>query len=653
MHRLIERFHLDRFLSSGSVLLLDTVVSVIVSVLVLFLSGILFTSDVLNRPTEVCWICGSLVFSVVSFLLFRTHKLIIRHSSLREIGMLGLAVILKGVLLALMVWVLPFADLNSTGIKVVLILDILGTIFVLLSVRVIMLYVYDALKRRSFNYKPRRRVLIYGIGDKSISMVTRLQNSPHYRVVGFLTYGAAPERHLISGFRVFYFKDEKSIAYLKENVGLEAVLFAKGDEAREEQSRLIQYSVSNKIKVLIAPEIDEVVDGRIMTNPVRKIKIEDLLGRDEIRISMDEIMADFKGKTVMVTGAAGSIGSELCRQLATFGISKLVLYDNSETPMHTLRLELEERFPELKFVPIIGDVRLPQRLDFAFRSHHPQVVFHAAAYKHVPLMEENPCEAIYTNVIGSRFVADMCVKYDVEKMVMISTDKAVNPTNIMGCTKRLAEIYVQSLGLAIEQGKVSGKTRFVTTRFGNVLGSNGSVIPRFREQISKGGPVTVTHPDITRFFMTIPEACRLVMEAATMSTGNQIFVFDMGESVKIDTLARRMIELAGFEPDKDIKIEYTGLRPGEKLYEEVLSDKENTIPTSHERILVAKVREYDYTTACGVCGSLLSLSQAVDIPSAVLLMKRTVPEFKSKNSPYEQYDLRIEQERQAAGQQPS
>ena len=653
MHRLIEKFHLDRFLSSGSVLLLDTVVSVIVSVLVLFLSGILFTSDVLNRPTEVCWICGSLVFSVVSFLLFRTHKLIIRHSSLREIGMLGLAVILKGVPLALMVWVLPFADLNSTGIKVVLILDILGTIFVLLSVRVIMLYVYDALKRRSYSYKPRKRVLIYGIGDKSISMVTRLQNSPHYRVVGFLIYGSAPERHLISGFRVFYFKDEKSIVYLRENVGLEAVLFAKGTEAREEQSRLIQYCVSNKIKVLIAPEIDEVVDGRLMNSPVRKIRIEDLLGRDEIRISMDEIMADFKGKTVMVTGAAGSIGSELCRQLATFGISKLVLYDNSETPMHTLRLELEERFPELKFVPIIGDVRLPQRLDFAFRSHHPQVVFHAAAYKHVPLMEENPCEAIYTNVIGSRYVADMCVRYDVEKMVMISTDKAVNPTNIMGCTKRLAEIYVQSLGLAIEQGKVSGKTRFVTTRFGNVLGSNGSVIPRFREQISKGGPVTVTHPDITRFFMTIPEACRLVMEAATMSTGNQIFVFDMGESVKIDTLARRMIELAGFEPDKDIKIEYTGLRPGEKLYEEVLSDKENTIPTSHERILVAKVREYDYSTACGVCGSLLSLSQAVDIPSAVLLMKRTVPEFKSKNSPYEQYDLRIERERQTAGQQPS
>ena len=651
MHRLIEKFHLDRFLSARAVLLLDTAVSVIVSALVLFLSGILFAGDVLNRPTQLCWICGSFVFSVVSFLLFRTHKLIIRHSSLREIGTLGLAVILKGVLLALMVWALPFTDLGSTRIKVVLILDVLGTVFVLLTVRVVMLYVYDALKRRSYSYKPRKRVLIYGIGDKSISMVTRLQNSPHYRVVGFLIYGSAPERHLISGFRVFYFKDEKSIVYLRENVGLEAVLFAKGTEAREEQSRLIQYCVSNKIKVLIAPEIDEVVDGRLMNSPVRKIRIEDLLGRDEIRISMDEIMADFKGKTVMVTGAAGSIGSELCRQLATFGLSKLVLYDNSETPMNTLRLELEERFPELKFVPIIGDVRLPQRLDFAFRSHHPQVVFHAAAYKHVPLMEENPCEAIYTNVIGSRYVADMCVKYDVEKMVMISTDKAVNPTNIMGCTKRLAEIYVQSLGLAIEQGKVSGKTRFVTTRFGNVLGSNGSVIPRFREQISKGGPVTVTHPDITRFFMTIPEACRLVMEAATMSTGNQIFVFDMGKFVKIDTLARRMIELAGFEPDKDIKIEYTGLRPGEKLYEEVLSDKENTIPTSHERILVAKVREYDYASACGVADRLLVLSQEVDIPSAVLLMKRTVPEFKSRNSPYEEFDRMVERKQQSTAQQ--
>jgi FlaA1/EpsC-like NDP-sugar epimerase len=340
----------------------------------------------------------------------------------------------------------------------------------------------------------------------------------------------------------------------------------------------------------------------------------------------------------MVTGGAGSIGSELCRQLASFGIGELILFDNAETPMHSIRLELEERFPDLKFRPIIGDVRLPARLDYAFRTFKPQVVFHAAAYKHVPLMEENPSEAVFVNVAGSRNVADKCIEYGVEKMVMISTDKAVNPTNIMGCTKRLAEIYVQALGLAVEQGVVEGKTKFVTTRFGNVLGSNGSVIPRFREQIAKGGPITVTHPEITRFFMTIPEACRLVMEAATMTSGNQIFVFDMGESVKIADLAKRMVELAGLTLDKDIKIEYTGLRPGEKLYEEVLSNAENTEATDHDRIRIAKVREYDYEEASRVTNELESLARAVDIPTMVRLMKRTVPEFKSKNSIYEQYD---------------
>ena len=340
----------------------------------------------------------------------------------------------------------------------------------------------------------------------------------------------------------------------------------------------------------------------------------------------------------MVTGASGSIGSELCRQLATFGIKELILFDNAETPMHNLRLELEEKFPELKFVPIIGDVRLTARLDYAFRKCRPQVVFHAAAYKHVPLMEENPCEAVLVNVAGSRNVADKCIEYDVEKMVMISTDKAVNPTNIMGCTKRLAEIYVQSLGLATENGLKPGRTKFVTTRFGNVLGSNGSVIPRFREQIAKGGPVTVTHPEITRFFMTIPEACRLVMEAATMSTGNEIYVFDMGESVKIDDLARRMIKLAGYKPDQDIMIEYSGLRPGEKLYEEVLSSHENTIPTDHQRIRIAKVRDYDYSDALQIADELERLSRMVEIPDMVRLMKQAVPEYISNNSQFQEFD---------------
>ncbi len=363
---------------------------------------------------------------------------------------------------------------------------------------------------------------------------------------------------------------------------------------------------------------------------------------------MKEIVANFKDKVVLVTGAAGSIGSELCRQLVKFGIRRLILFDNAETPLHNLRLEFEDEHSDLHFVPVIGDVRIPTRLDYVFRTYHPQVVFHAAAYKHVPLMEENPCEAVLVNVAGSRNVADKCIEYGVESMVMISTDKAVNPTNIMGCTKRLAEIYIQSLGLAVEKGVVKGCTKFVTTRFGNVLGSNGSVIPRFREQIAAGGPVTVTDPEIERFFMTIPEACRLVMEAATISSGNQIFVFDMGEPVKIVHLAEQMIHLAGFEVGKDIRIEYVGLRPGEKLYEEVLASKENTLPTSHDRIRIAKIREYDYADALKAVCRLEELGRDVNIPEMVRLMKRTVPEYKSENSAFEQYDQEIKNAEETA-----
>ena len=419
--------------------------------------------------------------------------------------------------------------------------------------------------------------------------------------------------------------------------GVKAIIFATEEDTRQEKDRIIKYSIDSGIKLLYAPPVDEMVNGKPV-HIIRNIEIEDLLMRQEIKISMEEVIKNFRGKTVLVTGAAGSIGSELCRQLAGFGVGELVLFDNAETPMHNLRLEFEENFPELKFSPVIGDVRLPSRLDYVFRKWRPQVVFHAAAYKHVPLMEENPCEAVLVNVAGSRNVADKCIEYDVEKMVMVSTDKAVNPTNIMGCTKRLAEIYVQSLGLAIESGRKAGRTRFVTTRFGNVLGSNGSVIPRFREQIAKGGPVTVTHPEITRFFMTIPEACRLVMEAATMSKGNEIYVFDMGESVKIDDLARRMIHLAGYIPDRDIKVEYTGLRPGEKLYEEVLSSHENTLPTDHSHIRIAKVREYDYNDALASADELERLSREVEIMPTVQLMKHVVPEFLSMNSRFEELD---------------
>lgn len=642
----IEKYLSSRYFSSWLILAIDTVVSVFSTFVAYLLVRGLFPHPVFTVWYGVYLLAGSCLLSVISFILFRTFRSVIRHTTLREVWKLGAAVLLKDVLMFVYVQLLPQSPLPpQTAIALGFMLDVLVTLFLLLALRLGMIILYDLLKLNRTRRANCRQVLVYGTGDKSVSLVTRLQNSPHYRVIGFLTYGQRLKNHTIADRPVYYFEDESSIEYLRDRVDIDAILFATNDDAQSEQERLIRYCTEKSVKILIAPPIDEVIDGKIMKQSIREIKIEDLLGRPEIRISMEEIIANFRGKTILVTGAAGSIGSELCRQLATFGIRELILYDNGETPMHNLRLELEERYPELKFIPVIGDVRIPARLDFAFRTYRPQVVFHAAAYKHVPLMEENPCEAVLVNVAGSRNVADKCIEYDVEKMVMISTDKAVNPTNIMGCTKRLAEIYVQSLGLSIEQGRTQGKTRFVTTRFGNVLGSNGSVIPRFREQIAKGGPVTVTHPDITRFFMTIPEACRLVMEAATMSTGNQIFVFDMGESVKIAHLARRMIELAGFEPDKDIKIEYTGLRPGEKLYEEVLSNKENTEPTLHDRIRIAKVREYDYREACGVAEELESLSRSVCIPDMIRLMKRTVPEFKSKNSKYEIYDreeVRIE-----------
>ena len=645
MFRLLAKLHLERYFNAKFILGIDLIISFVASLFALAFLQLIITPSKLFGEFSLFWLLGTIVACSIWFAAFKTYHTVIRHSTLREVGRFTGAIFGKELSLALLVVLFNIGNLSHKLIIAISIIDGFISLGLLILIRVSMIVAYDLVKAKLKEHRKRQNVLIYGTGDKSVAQVTRLQNSSHYNVLGFLTYGQRLKNHWIANCKVYYFETEASIKFLKERFDIDAVLFSNTDEAKSEQERLIRFCIDNDVKVLFAPPIDEVIDGKIMKQSIREIKIEDLLGRPEIKISMNEIIANFQGKTIMVTGGAGSIGSELCRQLATFGIKKLVLFDNAETPMHNIRLELEERFPELEFTPVIGDVRQPARLDFAFRKFKPQVVFHAAAYKHVPLMEENPCEAVFVNVAGSRNVADKCIEYGVEKMVMISTDKAVNPTNIMGCTKRLAEIYVQALGLAIEQGTVKGKTKFVTTRFGNVLGSNGSVIPRFREQISKGGPITVTHPDITRFFMTIPEACRLVMEAATMTSGNQIFVFDMGESVKIADLAKRMIELAGLTLDEDIKIEYTGLRPGEKLYEEVLSNAENTEATDHDRIRVAKVREYNYDDAVKVADELESLARAVEIPTMVRLMKRTVPEFKSKNSQYEEYDKEIENEK--------
>ena len=630
--------YVNKYLSTRLVFLIDMCLSLVASLIALVLVK-MFTHDVdliYFRPMAV-WVGSACIFSFLAIWGLRTYRIIIRHTTLKDLAKFVLVALFK-VLATAMVYGLVMGE--KPMLYMVMISDFFFTFAFFFIMRVAMLMAYDAVKGRMDHRKQCQNVLVYGVGVKSVSLISRLQNSANYKIVGFLQFGRSSVSHIISEKKTYYVSTEAEFNDAIADVDADAILFATEEDARLERDRMIKYAIANQLKLLFAPEIDEMVDGKV-THNLRNIEIEDLLMRPEIKISMEEIIANFRGKTIMVTGAAGSIGSELCRQLATFGIKELVLFDNAETPMHNLRLELEEKFPELSFIPVIGDVRLLPRLDYAFRNWRPQVVFHAAAYKHVPLMEENPCEAVLVNVAGSRNVADKCIEYDVEKMVMVSTDKAVNPTNIMGCTKRLAEIYVQSMGLAMEQGKKAGKTKFVTTRFGNVLGSNGSVIPRFREQIAKGGPVTVTHPEITRFFMTIPEACRLVMEAATMSTGNQIFVFDMGESVKIDDLARRMIYLAGFKPDEDIKIEYSGLRPGEKLYEEVLSNNENTLPTDHSRIRIAKVREYDYTDALAGVDELERLSREVEINDMVKLMKDIVPEFISKNSKFEKFDKRM------------
>ena len=635
MRRLFETLkkYLKKYVSTRAVFIMDVILSVVASLVALLLTCYISGNGIPSFTATLMTLCVSAASSALLIYAFKTYRIIIRHMTLRQLFRFATVALCEGVIAFAMGVV---AAVGIIDVIFMALADMFLSFTLFVMARVIMLVAYEAVKSRLEYRNNCLNVLIYGTTDKSVSIVARLQTSPHYAVKGFLKYGQA-QRLMISDLPVSGCLSEEDFNDIIKNNNIDAVLFATRDDANLEKDRIVKWAVDADIRILFAPPIEESADG-MPALPVRNIDIEDLLMREEIKISMEEVAANFRDKVVMVTGAAGSIGSELCRQLATFGVKQLILFDNAETPMHNIRLELEERYPKLNFVPIIGDVRLVPRLDYAFRTYKPQIVFQAAAYKHVPLMEENPCEAVLVNVAGSRNVADKCVEYDAEMMVMVSTDKAVNPTNIMGCTKRLAEIYVQSMGLAMQQGKIAGKTKFVTTRFGNVLGSNGSVIPRFRDQIAKGGPVTVTHPEITRFFMTIPEACRLVMEAATMSAGNQIFVFDMGESVKIDDLARRMIKLAGFTPDKDIKVEYSGLRPGEKLYEEVLSTKENTIPTDHRRILIAKVREYDYEQACTVVDELERLSRAVEIPEMVRLMKDTVPEFISKNSRFEKFD---------------
>jgi len=479
-------------------------------------------------------------------------------------------------------------------------------------------------------------VFIYGIkqGGVAIAKSLRNQGMSQYNLAGFISDYEDVSGGYLSGVKI-YNNDSHIVDVMRSHNATALFVSPLKSEQIRDNPKMVDALLSAGIKIFMVPKEEE-WDGKsdIHMQQMREVDIEDLLPRKKIEVDMDAIGNQLRDKTILITGAAGSIGCEIVRQVSMYAPAKMILIDQAETPLHDVRLLMKSEFPNVKALTIVSDMSNSVRMDGIFSEHKPEYVFHAAAYKHVPMMEDNPSEAIQNNVEGTRIIANLALKYGAKKFVMVSTDKAVNPTNVMGCSKRLCEIYVQSLDKAIKDGKVKGETQFVTTRFGNVLGSNGSVIPIFREQIKKGGPVTVTHPNIIRYFMLIPEACKLVLEAGTMGHGGEIFVFDMGEPVKIVDLAKRMIKLSGV----DIEIKYTGLRDGEKLYEEVLNEKETTLPTVHPKIMVAKVREYNYFEINKKYDELVQLSMTSDPISIVRMMKEIVPEFRSQHSIYEVLD---------------
>lgn len=604
----------------------------------------------------------SVAAAAISFFILQTYKGVIRHASFIEAGRLGVAALLKVIIWTAGAYFIfqisdsrfqdfrfQISDLNieSSNPQILKLsnlffpslIDFLLTSFALVFIRVIMIAVYNYIVNTVLSgVQEKENLLIFDAGMKSFALLGNSISGieQEYRLKGLVRFGTG-NRLRINNQTVYSVSDQKEFNRLANRLYIKAVLFPDDVSVREESERFVRFCEKKKIRMLIMPKVDE-VNKKIKFLNLPEVKIEDLLEREEIRVNMAEIAASLAGKTVLVTGAAGSIGSELCRQFCRLGLRQLVMLDNAETPMHNISMELADKHTGKDCVSVLGDVRNRRRMDILFKKYRPDVVFHAAAYKHVPIMEEHPCEAVATNVCGTMTVADIAVKYGVDKFIMISSDKAVNPSNVMGASKRLAEIYVQSLGLAIAGGRHAGRTRFVTTRFGNVLGSSGSVIPRFRSQLRKGGPLTVTHPDIIRYFMTIPEACRLVLEAACMGNENEIYVFDMGTPVKIADLARRMIELAGLVPDRDIRIEYTGLRAGEKLYEELLNTEENTLPTFNEKIFRAQVQEYQYEQILPEMSELCETAQNIDFMETVRRMKLLVPEFISQQSKYECLD---------------
>ena len=599
----------------------------------------LFIYQQINSGAKALSILGQLsmlfaiftLFHAIGFRIFHTYDGILRYSSFIDLQRVFYAVTFGAVLSAITKNMLlsthffPGVEIEYRNI----VLGALISTLVLWAIRVIAKTIFDV-SLSDYNIK---HAFIYGVKEGGIGLAKQIKNSKpmKFKLMGFISDDAEIKHHHLMGTKV-YAPDLNTIRKMRNN-NISTLLISPGAINVFRANKDFQDALLAEGIHIYMPTTQEW--NRNEQQQLKEVSIEDLLPRDEISIDMESVGSMLHGKRILITGSAGSIGSEMVRQIAKYSPAELILIDSAETPQHDIRLMMAKQFPDIKAETIVTTICSKSRMEHIFKTYVPDYVFHAAAYKPVPMMENNPCESIQNNVYGTKILADLAVKYGVKKFVMISTDKAVNPTNVMGCSKRICEIYVQSLNKAIEEGIINGKTQFVTTRFGNVLGSNGSVIPLFKKQIKAGGPVTVTDPRIIRYFMLIPEACKLVLEAGTKGNGGEIFVFDMGKPVKIADMAQRMINLSGA---KNVEIKYTGLRAGEKLYEEVLNEKESTKPSFHDKIRIAEVREYDYTEVSKQIDDLIEKSKLYDEMLTVKIMKEIVPEYKSNNSIYEKLD---------------
>ena len=628
------------YLPRWGVLLLDLLI-----VFVAFVVSYVIGSNLLEYDTTFLvlpiWAQVIILMAIqtIFFWGFHTYSGILRYSTFVDVIKVALSVLATGAVLIIANVIIKSSLLQIPFLNTVLLIYIFVAMTLLFAWRVVIKTMFEYLSQNKTNVQ---KVLIYGTQSAGLSIAKMLQANmdSQYRPCGFITDYTEKYQHDLLGLQV-YQRDDKLIQIMKEK-DIHSIIVSPL-KMKSINMQELSIFIDNNIRILTTPYFsnydpqseDKNINQRI--GAIESIKVEDLLERPAININTENVRNILSNKVVLITGAAGSIGSEIVRQVATHNPSGVILLEMAESPLHDLMMEVKPLFPTVKFIHLIADVRNLTMLEPVFKEYNPDVVFHAAAYKHVPLMEDFPPQAILTNVLGTKNIADLSVKYGVQRFIMVSTDKAVNPTNIMGASKRIAEIYVQSLFLKLVKAN-NQCTKFITTRFGNVLGSNGSVVPYFKKQIAQGGPITVTHPDIIRYFMTIPEASSLVLEAATLGNGGEIFIFDMGQPVKISDLAKNMIRLAGYIPGKDIEIVYTGLRPGEKLYEELLNQKELTIPTTNSKILVAKVREYDFDEVSSSIEQLILSAQEGKIFPTVQLMKDIVPEYKSKNSIYEKLD---------------